>query len=614
MIYLFTACVFWSYGGVTRSGVDVASDIDTNGAQSRQTATGASSPLVDAQLAGASVGAAILVLGLFMMLVVYFTRLSRSVPIEYAYFILLLWVIMGTYTRNDCLCVHQSSDSGGTGPPPPPQHSSSILAGLDRVLRKTGICRGVGSIGTTIIVIVQNALYAAVITSLYVAHIRDTEFFSVFKSMRYQHYNQPIEDEETAADRAQFAMSIPIARASIAIVALLLAVIPLDCNNAQLVGYFEYGLRVVGFLVLFAFRMVNDYSRRLLLRNKARGFNLDAPDPSIYGDITAHLAIDVRQTRHDLTRSEAAKYERADARARRFDAILPPNAPEAPAIAEFRIDTFRRYIDNSVVFDVAVSIILASTTLILCTWFLAILAVQFTYEIYLQYATSSETARFVNNIAHTALALANGRSGIATTTPVPASSSSSSPVQAPSANGKFTRPASGNFLPPLVEAHYRRPSVRVPTPPSSSSSSSSSARLRGRKAAFSARGSSSSSKKSSSSSRQIKEDRRSGRHRHRHAKNSDSDESDDDDDEDPSSDDDSDCDNDEDVVRNGSSGYGTSHSNQFAPGPRRTVAIDRHSADSDNNDTSTDDGEDDDDILAISEAKDQEDEEDGDGV
>lgn len=422
-LFVLFSGIFLVYGGAYRSGIDVARAVDTH------TSGGTSS----VSISGVGISTAVLAFGLIFALIIYFTKLTESIPYEYGYAVLMVWVVASAYTRTDCLCCAVD--------PAAAAHRSTFILLADNASRKAGTCDVQPVLGVPIIAIVLNLIYVVGVIALYSAHLHDMRFSTIHNTMRLQVYagaapltpaavtilkrldrKKPgrstaaamasedpeygVSAEVLAEERGQMGIALPFVRTTIALVVFAMALIPLQCNNAQLVSYLEYGLRVVLFLCLFLLRLAHDYARKFVLRSKIRSLAIVNANAALYGPLqTDPSPAEPLAGPSEVygTRDTKARLERARILGRAFDTLSPPpDRTDIGITSQFRIELFNRYMEQRVLIDIVTAALLASVCLVLCRWFLVLVAAQLGYEIYLQYDMQFKRGLLVNALYSTA--------------------------------------------------------------------------------------------------------------------------------------------------------------------------------------------------------------------
>jgi hypothetical protein len=410
-LYVIFVGVFIIYGAARRSGTDTAQP----GVAGETTS--ASDVRIRASVSGSGIAFMTLALGFIFACIIYATRITGSIPYEYSYIVLLAWVVIGAYIGMDCLCCDDPLVAGQQQQQDAPHHvRGSVSTMTEEIVRKMGTCNNT-ALTIPVVSVVINVVYTAILLLLYAAHAYDMKFSTVYTSVRSAIYLDKLrgggvgtDDIEggVIADRGgQIGYTSPVARTVLCVAALIVALIPVECSNPHLMSLLEFYGRVVVFLCVFLLRLCNDYSRRYVLKEKIKSLTITSTDERLYGPVQMGLPNFVYQT-EGRTHRERTERERARRRGLQFDTLeAPPTPRDIGVAAAYRIDIVTQFINRRITFDVFVAMVLASSCLVLCKWFLLLVIVQLGYEISLQYISSNSRGILIEALHHMSAKLGN---------------------------------------------------------------------------------------------------------------------------------------------------------------------------------------------------------------
>lgn len=379
-LFVLFCAVLLIYGALVRSGIDASTTPDG---------------IVLSSISGAASGTLVLVLGFLFVLIINFTKMTQSLPYEYALVVPMLWIIVSAYSRADCICCTPTSSSSSSDS----SLHHTVSAAITSALTKSGACDEIPGLGMPAVALGLNIAFIIGITLLYATHQYTLDFSVVFTTMakraksqqERQRYRDTIasvaskfrnktgvavaeEDIEVLATDLENGLSLddgsaesyradlsfggaiadsPV-RFAIATISMLVAFVPVGCNNAGLLEFFDYGIRIIAFLILFLLRISNDYNNRSVLVTLSSSMNLVKRDTVLFG-----------MTQPDPTKP------------------VNPQDLGAPAMEKMREKILAAMVRARWLPDLAISALAASTALVLCGWGLILVVIQFLYELVL---------------------------------------------------------------------------------------------------------------------------------------------------------------------------------------------------------------------------------------
>ena len=261
---------------------------------------------------------------LFAMLVLMGS--SRPIKYEFAFIIVVAWIAFSAVARAGCLCcspptssfamssaphtiptVHrnlgenakqlgysaspvrgdpdyENDDGAPTAdaiPPTPEAHvhpdgKADTADYVQHLIQDTGLCANLD-----LIVILHNAGIVVLITMLYAAIFYDHDYFKLEAEARKRMLLSLSSSDIEAANGMSASLSgqpsvnstIYAVKLVLLVLVLMLALIPLSCNNATIVTLDQYLLRVILFAVIFLLRLINSHAGIFYLTKFTRMIN-----------------------------------------------------------------------------------------------------------------------------------------------------------------------------------------------------------------------------------------------------------------------------------------------------------------------------------------------------